>query len=101
MTVYSNVEPTAIFVDKIENGVATVLMRTNITSSEKTDQIGNTYVEWQYDEEKITVAIPSVGLTSDDVKAILESSLSYKESLELVKSHNSYISAQILEGLGL
>lgn len=75
MTVYSNVEPTKYFVDKIENGVATVLVHTNIVHNGTT---------WEYNEEIVKLPIPGVGVTKDDVTTMLNSSslLTYPELLE-------------------
>ena len=54
MTVHSNTEPSVIFIDKIENGIARLLVRWNIRQVTITDPMTEqTRQEWQYSERVI------------------------------------------------
>ena len=69
---YSTIEPTNIYIDKIENGIATILVRWNKSSDTKTDMTGQTYVEWSYDERRITWTLPAVYSTVEEVQVYLD-----------------------------
>ena len=59
MTVHSNTEPSVIFIDKIENGIARLLVRWNIRKVIITDPMTQEErQEWQYSERVIKWTLP-------------------------------------------
>ena len=59
MTVHSNTEPAVIFIDKIESGIARLLVRWNIRQVTITDPMAETTrQEWQYSERVIPWTLP-------------------------------------------
>ena len=74
MTVHSNTEPSIIQIDKIENGIARLLVHWNIQQVEVTDPItGETRQEWQYSERVIKWTLPQKYDTLADVQTYLDS----------------------------
>ena len=58
-TVHSNTQPTVIAIDKIENGIARLLVHWNIQQVEVTDPMTEeTRQEWQYSERVIKWTLP-------------------------------------------
>lgn len=58
-TVHSNTEPAVIFIDRIESGIARLLVRWNIQQVSITDSMTEqTRQEWQYSERVIKWTLP-------------------------------------------
>ena len=58
-TVHSNVEPAVISIDRIENGIARLLVRWDIQQVSVADPMtGTTRQEWQYSERIIRWTLP-------------------------------------------
>lgn len=73
MTVHSNTEPAVIQIDKIEAGIARLLVHWNIEQVTITDPMtGETRQEWQYSERVIKWTLPMKYDTLDDVREYLE-----------------------------
>lgn len=88
MTVHSNTEPAVIQIDKIEAGIARLLVHWNIQQVTVTDTMTEeTRQEWQYSERVIKWALPQKFEDIEGVKAYLESIknevLGYAEATEL------------------
>jgi hypothetical protein len=74
MTVHSNTEPSIIQIDKIEDGIARLLVRWNIQQVSITDPMtGTTREEWQYSERVIKWTLPQKYDTLADVQTYLDS----------------------------
>ena len=72
MTVHSNTEPAVIFIDKIENGIARLLVRWNIQQVTITDPMKEeTRQEWQYSERVIKWTLPQKYDTLEEVQEYL------------------------------
>lgn len=72
MTVHSNTEPAVIFIDKIENGIARLLVRWNIQQVTVTDPMTEqTRLEWQYSERVIKWTLPQKYDTLEEVQEYL------------------------------
>ena len=72
MTVHSNVEPATIQIDRIENGIARLLVRWNIQQVTVEDAMtGETREEWQYSERVIKWTIPQKYDSTDEVLTYL------------------------------
>ena len=73
MTVHSNVEPATIQIDRIENGIARLLVRWNIQQVSITDPMtGTTREEWQYSERVIKWILPQKYSTTADIQTYLD-----------------------------
>ena len=73
MTVHSNTEPAVIFIDKIENGIARLLVRWNIRQVTITDPMTEqTRQEWQYSERAIPWTLPQKYADLAAVQAYLD-----------------------------
>jgi len=71
-TVHSNVQPAVIAIDKIENGIARLLVRWNIQQVEITDLMtGTTREEWQYSERVIKWTLPQLYTSLADVQTYI------------------------------
>lgn len=76
MTVHSNTEPAVIFIDKIETGIARLLVRWNIRQVTIEDPMTrDEREEWQYNERVIPWTLPQ---KYEDMAAVQE----YLESIE-------------------
>ena len=74
MTVHSNTEPAVIFIDKIENGIARLLVRWNIRQVSIEDPMTEeTRQEWQYSERVIKWVLPQKYENIVAVQAYLDS----------------------------
>ncbi len=74
MTVHSNVEPATIQIDRIENGIARLLVRWNIQQVTVEDAMtGETREEWQYSERVIKWTLPQKYANIVAVQAYLDS----------------------------
>jgi hypothetical protein len=72
-TVHSNTQPEVIAIDKIENGIARLLVRWNIRQVSVPDPMtGETREEWQYSERVIKWTIPQKYDTLADLQEYLE-----------------------------
>lgn len=73
MTVHSNTEPAVIQIDKIEAGIARLLVHWNIEQVTVPDPMTDeTRQEWQYSERVIKWTLPMKYDTLDDVREYLE-----------------------------
>ena len=69
MTVHSNTEPAVIQIDRIENGIARLLVHWNIQQVTVTDTMTEeTRQEWQYSERVIKWTIPQKYDTLTDLQ---------------------------------
>ena len=74
MTVHSNTQPAVIVIDKIENGIARLLVRWDIQQVSVPDPMtGETREEWQYSERVIKWTLPQKYDTLADVQTYLDS----------------------------
>jgi hypothetical protein len=72
MTVHSNTEPAVIFIDKIEAGIARLLVHWNIQQVSVPDPMtGETRQEWQYSERVIKWTLPQKYDSTDEVLTYL------------------------------
>jgi hypothetical protein len=72
-TVHSNVEPAVIQIDRIENGIARLLVHWNIQQVTVTNPMTEeTRQEWQYSERVIKWSIPQKYDTLTDLQKYLE-----------------------------
>ena len=73
MIVHSNIQPKVIVIDKIENGIARILVHWNIHQVDIIDQMTKeTKEEWQYSERVIKWTLPQKYDTIDDLQEYLE-----------------------------
>jgi len=73
MTVHSNTEPAVIQIDKIEAGIARLLVHWNIEQVAITDPMtGETRQEWQYSERVIRWILPQKYADLAAVQAYLD-----------------------------
>ena len=74
MTVHSNTEPAVIQIDRIENGIARLLVHWNIEQVTITDPMTEeTRQEWQYSERVIRWTLPQKYADVAAVQAYLDS----------------------------
>lgn len=71
--VYSNIEPTNIFIDSVQKGIATILVRWNKTNVDKQTPDGKTYQEWQYDEKRMEWTLPTEYSSIEVIQTYLDS----------------------------
>jgi len=72
-TVHSNTEPAVIFIDKIENGIARLLVRWNIQQVTIEDPMTqDEREEWQYSERVIKWTLPQKYDSLADVQEYLD-----------------------------
>ena len=72
MTVHSNVEPAVIQIDRIENGIARLLVRWDIQQVAVTDPMTEeSRQEWQYSERIIRWTLPQKYDSTDAVMTYL------------------------------
>jgi len=88
MTVHSNTEPAVIQIDRIENGIARLLVHWNIQQVTVTDTMTEeTRQEWQYSERVIKWTLPQKYENVAAVQAYLDSIqteiLNWAEATEL------------------
>ncbi len=73
MTVYSNTEPAVIQIDRIENGIARLLVHWNIQRVTVSDGMtGTSREEWQYSERIIKWTIPQKYTSLADLQEYLD-----------------------------
>lgn len=73
-TVHSNTEPKEITIDKIEAGVARLLVHWNIKQVKVTDQVmSESHQEWQYSERIVKWILPQKYDSIEAVKKYLTS----------------------------
>lgn len=71
-TVHSNTQPEVIAIDKIENGIARLLVRWNIRQVSVPDPMtGETREEWQYSERVIKWTLPQLYASLTDVQTYI------------------------------
>lgn len=90
-TVHSNTEPAVIFIDKIENGIARLLVRWNIRQVTVPDPMtGESRQEWQYSERVIPWTLPqkyeNVAAVQTYLDSIQTEILNWAEATELSTS---------------
>ena len=71
-TVHSNIEPAVISIDRIENGIARLLVHWDIQQVSVPDPMtGTTHEEWQYSERVIKWVLPKLYSSIDEIQTYL------------------------------
>lgn len=88
MTVHSNTEPAVIQIDKIEAGIARLLVHWNIQQVSVPDPMtGETRQEWQYSERVIKWTLPqkyeNIAAVQTYLDSIQEEILNWAEATEM------------------
>lgn len=79
--VNSNIEPQTIGIDKVQNGIATIRVRWDISSEQKQDDMGNSYPSWTYEECRLEWVLPQVYESLSDVQTYLDANYSTGEKI--------------------
>ena len=79
----SNIEPQTIVPDwgTLRHGKLDILVNWDITSSTKTDEMGNEYTEWSYESARINWILPAVYESESAIQAYLDANYSTGENI--------------------
>ena len=81
--VNSNIEPTNIIPDfgTLKHGKLDILVNWDITSTTKQDDMGNEYVEWQYESVRLNWVLPAVYESEAAIQAYLNANYDEGENI--------------------
>jgi len=81
--VNSNIEPTNIIPDfgTLKHGKLDILVNWDITSTTKQDDMGNEYVEWQYESVRLNWVLPAVYESDAAIQAYLDANYDEGENI--------------------
>lgn len=81
--VTSNTQPQNIIPDygTLRHGTLDILVNWNITSSEKTNEMGDTYTEWTYESVRLNWILPQAYTTQSDIQTYLDANYTNGENI--------------------
>jgi hypothetical protein len=79
----SNTEPNTIIPDfgTIQHGTLDILVNWDITSAEKTNEMGDTYTEWTFESVRLNWILPQAYTTQSDIQAYLDANYTDGENI--------------------